>query len=168
MKICSFFGHRNTVATPKLCREIKKTIECLIKERDVQWFLFGSASRFDDLCLKMVTELQKEYPKIKRMYVRSHFPYIEQWYKDYLLESYDDTLIPSRVKNAGKASYVERNQKMIDASDFCVFYYDLQYKPPLKKQSQKDATSYQPKSGTALAYAYAKQKKKEILNLFIE
>jgi hypothetical protein len=31
------------------------------------------------------------------------------------------TIIPNRVEKAGKASYVERNQEMIDASDFVFF-----------------------------------------------
>lgn len=166
MKTCCFIGHRNAIGTPKLCEELRKTIITLIEEKGVKWFLFGSRSKFDDLCLNMITELQQEYPEIKRMYVRSHYPYIEQWYKDYLLESYDDTLMPSGIENAGKASYAERNQAMINASDFCVFYYNEEYKPPLRKQCRSALSAYQPNSGTKLAYEYAKQKKKEIINLF--
>lgn len=63
-----------------------------------------------------------------------------------------------RVFNAGKASYVERNQEMIDASDFCVVYYDPQYRPPKRKYSKRSIGEYQPKSGTALAYEYAHQR----------
>ncbi|MBQ8657744.1 MAG: DUF1273 family protein [Clostridia bacterium] len=166
MRTCSFFGHRNTVATPELCETLRQTVIRLIEEKDVKQFLFGSASKFDDLCLKTVTELQKEYPEIKRMYVRSHYPYIDKLYRDYLLESYDDTIMPSKVKNAGRASYVERNQEMINASDFCVFYYDEEYEPPLKKQSKRALFASQPKSGTRLAYEYARQKEKEIINLY--
>ncbi len=55
---------------------------------------------------------------------------------------------------------------MIDASDICIFYYNESYQPPLRKNSKKDYTSYQPKSGTGIAFAYAKQKKKKIINLF--
>lgn len=51
---------------------------------------------------------------------------------------------------SGRVSYVERNQAMINDSDYCIFYYD---------------ENYQPKSGTALAYTYAKQKKKQIINI---
>ena len=61
---------------------------------------------------------------------------------------------------------MERNEEMIKASDFCVFYYDEEYKPPLRKQSKNALFPYQPKSGTMLAYQYAKQKKKEIINLY--
>ena len=166
MKTCSFFGHRNTVATSELCEELRRTVIRLIEGKGVKCFLFGSASRFDELCLKIVTEIKEEYPEIKRIYVRSQYPYIEKGYKEYLLKSYDDTLMPKRLENAGKASYVERNQEMINASDFCVFYYDEEYKPPVKKQSRGAISACQPKSGTKLAYEYAKQKKKEIINLF--
>ncbi|MBQ8295262.1 MAG: hypothetical protein IJX87_02375 [Clostridia bacterium] len=166
MKTCSFFGHRNIRGSPELCETIRQTVVRLMQENGVKIFLFGSASRFDELCLKIVTEIKAEYPEIQRVYVRSQYPYLEKDYKEYLLESYDDTYMPNRIENAGKASYVERNQEMIDASDFCVFYCDEAYKPPLRKQSRRSLTSYQPKSGTALAYQYAKQKKKEIINLY--
>lgn len=166
MKTCSFFGHRNTVATPELCEKLRQTVSCLIEKESVKRFLFGSASKFDDLCLKIVTEIKEEYPQLQRVYVRSQYPYIDEPYKEYLLENYDDTLMPSKVENAGKASYVERNQEMINASDFCVFYYNERYAPPLRKHSKRALTSYQPNSGTKLAYEYAKQKKKEIINLY--
>ena len=64
--------------------------------------------------------------------------------------------MPERVKNSGKASYILRNQKMIDASDFCVFYYDKNYIPLTNKQTN---------SGTHLAYQYAVKMKKQIINL---
>ena len=67
---------------------------------------------------------------------------------------------------AGKASYVERNHAMINDSDLCVFYYDENYKVDERKYSKRSFTTYQPKSGTRLAYDYAKQKKKEIINVF--
>ncbi len=67
---------------------------------------------------------------------------------------------------AGKASYVERNQAMINDSDLCIFYFDENYRPKEHKYFKRCFTGYQSKSGTALAYNYAKQKKKEIINVF--
>ena len=121
MKACSFFGHRDTPQTDELKQKVRETVERLIVEEGVDTFLFGSRSKFDDLCHIAVTELKEKHPHIKRVYVRSQYPYIDKLYKDYLLESYDDTILPNRVEKAGKASYVERNQEMINASDFCVF-----------------------------------------------
>ena len=77
-KNCSFFGHRNTVATPELREKLKQTVDQLIEENGVSVFLFGSASKFDDLCLETVTELKKVYPEIKRVYVRSVYPQISK------------------------------------------------------------------------------------------
>ncbi len=166
-KRCSFFGHRNTVATPELREKLKQTIVQLIEENGVNVFLFGSASKFDDLCLDTVTELKKVYPEIKRVYVRSVYPQIDERYERYLLEHYDETYMPERIKNAGKASYVERNQAMIDESDFCVFYYDDGYIPPTRKRYGQALANYPPKSGTRLAYEYALQKSKNALKTVI-
>ena len=69
------------------------------------------------------------------------------------------------MENAGKASYVERNQEMINESNFCVVYYDENYLPPRRRNSRRDLTDYQPKSGTAVAYAYAVRKKRGIINV---
>ena len=52
-----------------------------------------------------------------------------------------------KVASAGQASYIERNELMINDSDYCVFYID-------KK------TKY--KSGTKIAHEYAKSKNKNI------
>lgn len=70
------------------------------------------------------------------------------------------------MEKAGKASYVERNQEMINQSNYCIVYYDDNYLPPRRKNSRRDLTDYQPKSGTAVAYEYAIKKKKEIINVF--
>lgn len=66
---------------------------------------------------------------------------------------------------AGVSSYVQRNQAIIDASDYCVFYYDESYKPELRKRSKNSLNFYQPKSGTRLAYNYAMRKKKKLINI---
>ena len=55
---------------------------------------------------------------------------------------------------------------MIDQSDFCIFYYDENYLPPRRKKANADLLDYQPKSGTAVAYNYSLQKKKQIKNFY--
>ena len=166
MKTCCFIGHRNVEKTPELKECLIDAIKRLITDNGVNKFLFGSKSRFDDFCHEVVTELQEQYPDVKRVYVRMYYPELGEPYIGYILENYEDTYIPERIENAGVARYVERNQEMINASDFCVFYYNEEYKPPLRRQSRRSATSYQPNSGTKVAYEYAKQKKKEIINLY--
>ncbi len=99
--------------------------------------------------------------------MRSAFQHIPDWYEDSLLNHYEGTYFPEHIEKAGRASYVERNQEMINQSDFCVVYYDESYAPPQRKNNRRDLTSYQPKSGTKVAYDYAVRKKKEIVNVFV-
>ena len=61
----------------------------------------------------------------------------------------------------------ELREKLIKTI-FCVFYYDSEYKPPMRKYSKHDLTNYQPTSGTKLAYEYAEKKGVEIINLVNE
>lgn len=163
--IATFIGHRKIQNSELLTEQIKRTVLNLIDEKQVDTFLFGSKSDFNSLCLEVVTELQKERPQIRRIYVRAEYPYISKDYEDYLLESYDATYIPENVINAGKAAYVERNYHMIDKADLCIFYYDENYKPPLKPATRGRITREQPKSGTKVAYEYAIRQQKEIINL---
>ena len=161
-----FFGHRKIDKTPELIDRLTKEIEVLITEKDVGIFYFGSKSQFDDLCHKVVTELKEKYPHIKRVYVRSAYQHIPVWYEDSLLQNYEDTYFPEHIEKAGRASYVERNQEMINKSDFCVVYYDENYAPPRRRNSRRDLTDYQPKSGTGIAFDYAIKKNLIIYNIF--
>lgn len=163
---CCFFGHRKINETEDLRKKIYDTVEKLINAQKVHTFLFGSKSEFDDLCLNIVTELKEKHPQIKRVYVRSAYADIDEDYTNYLLEFYEGTYFPETIRGSGKASYVERNQEMINNSKFCVVYYDENYLPPRRKNSRRDLTDYQPKSGTKLAYDYAIKKKSEIINMF--
>ena len=165
-KTCCFFGHRKIDETEDLKVNLYKIIEDLIVNEKVDTFLFGSKSEFDDLCHKTVTELKDKYPYIKRIYVRSAYQYIPDWYEKSLLLNNEGTYFPEHMENAGRASYVERNQEMINHSNFCVVYYDENYLPPRRKNSRRDLFDYQPKSGTAIAHSYAITKKKVIINTF--
>lgn len=171
MKTCSFFGHRNTVEDPELKNRLGELIRFLITEKGVRRFLFGSASRFDEICLRVVTEIQKECVGIQRVCVRAQYPCITKKYEEYLLSIYDECIIPANIECAGKGVYVKRNQEMINASDYCIFYYNEEYLPPKRKQSKKGFGEYQPKSGTRIAYEYACQRKRvgkleEVFNIF--
>ena len=165
-RTCCFFGHRKIDATDGLISRLREIVEDLITDKKVDTLLFGSKSAFDELCLQVVTEFKKKYPHIKRIYVRAEFPYIDESYTEYLLQSYERTYYPERMINAGKAAYVERNCEMIDNSSYCVIYYDENYKPPRRRNSKRDVFDYQPSSGTKLAYDYAIKKNITVINLF--
>lgn len=149
--ICCFIGHREINVTDELKEKLRVVIEHLITDESIDTFLFGSKSHFDDLCYDIVTEIKKKYPHIKRIFVRAEYPYIDESYKAYLLENYEDTYFPKSVLGAGKASYVKRNCEMIDNSRFCIVYYKEDYTPKSRK------------SGTKIAFTYAEKKKKNII-----
>lgn len=152
-KTCCFFGHRTINETEELKLKLVEIIKRLILDEKVDTFLFGSKSRFDSLCLRLVTEIKEVHPQIKRVYVRAEYPYISERYKNYLLRNYEDTYYPKKIINAGKASYVERNYEMIDNSQICVIYYDEQAAPTTRK------------SGTKIALDYAIKKGKKIISV---
>jgi len=147
---CCFIGHRRILETAELREQIYSIVENMIVNEKVDTFLFGSKSQFNSLCYKIVTQLYIKYPYIKRIYVRAEFPEIDDSYRAYLLEHYEDTYYPEKILGAGKVVYVERNREMIDKSVFCVFYY------------QEKNAPQQYKSGTRLALQYAVKKNKKI------
>lgn len=153
--VCSFFGHRKIDITNGLKEKLYTALKRLIIENNVDTFLFGSKSEFDDLCYQIVSNLKTEFPHIKRIYIRSAFPHIDNSYLAYLLKHYEETYFPDHILKAGRASYVKRNYEMIDKSYFCIVYFDESYVPHSNK-----------KSGTKIAYEYAVKKKKEIINVF--
>ena len=67
--IVTFIGHRKLQFDGGFRLRLKEHILKLIDDRNADTFLFGSRSDFNDLCLEVVTEIQKERPDIKRIYV---------------------------------------------------------------------------------------------------
>lgn len=178
-KTCSFFGHRKIEITEKLKQKVKDVVEDLIIHQNLSTFLFGSRSNFDYLCHLVVTDLKKIYPHIKRIaytcksetcILESERQEWENIYSQfekqevYLLGVEEEFEYKAKY-TSGKASYIERNQAMINDSDYCVFYYDENYQPEMRKNSKRSNHYYQPKSGTKLAYDYALAKRKTLINI---
>ena len=180
VKICCFVGHRKIEITDELEQRVCDYIENLIVNENVKIFLFGSRSDFDWLCHAIVDELKTKYTDIKLVAYncRSEASFLEsereKWEEIYShkekrpvhLLCVDEVFDHKTKYKSGRAAYVERNYAMIDDSDYCLFYYDENYLPPKRKWAKRDYFEYQPKSGTALAYKYALQKKKCVHNFF--
>lgn len=161
-KTCCFFGHRRTEETKQLRESLFEIITNLILNHNVSVFLFGSKSKFNDLCHSVVSELKQKYTFIKRIYVRAEYPYISDEYESYLLQNYEETYFPEKLLNSHRAVYIERNFEMIDKSQFCIVYYDPTYTPSPKKLTMSIPKT---KSGTATAYEYAKKRGVHIVNV---
>ena len=166
MHTCCFIGHRSIEDTPELRSKLYKIVVSLI-QKGVRDFIFGDHSQFDDLCYDTVTELKAVYPDIKRIRYRPDYPgELDDYSKQFFLDGYEDNICPEGVEGAGKLSYVKRNQAMITASDICVFYYNESYQPSRRKESKRSFTDYQPKSGTRIAFEFARKKNKKIINVY--
>ena len=137
-KSCSFFGHRNAILNKEQINKLKITVENLILNEDVKIFLFGSRSNFDSLCKEIVDGLKEKYPYIvKKAYTcKSEMCYLENekeeaekvysWFfkKPVKVVTFDEEIKHPKRWSAGRASYVERNEAIINDSDFCIFFYD--------------------------------------------
>ena len=163
---CCFIGHRKIERSKELEDNLYNLLTDLIINKGVSTFLFGSNSEFDNLCLEIISKLKTIYAHIKRIkytcksegcFLLEHKLKWEEFNRKHNIpKTYDSWFeeefhFKNKIK-AGKASYVERNEALINDSNFCIFYYDKNY----SKQ----------KSGTKLAYIYAMQKKKQIFNMF--
>ena len=82
-----------------------------------------------------MSELKETNPTIRRVHVRTDYPNADAYTMRFLTEGYEDSISPDGIAS------VERNQTMILASDFCVFYYNENYLPDLRKASKKALTS---------------------------
>ena len=164
MKACSFFGHRDTPQTDELKQIVRETVERLIVEEGVYTFLFGSRSKFDELCHIVVTELKEKYPHIQRIaYLCKHESGClagkgkdeqrrikELTGREVYVRKFEEIKKSDRVNSAGRACYLERNYWMIDES--CYVVYFLRNIPK--------------KFGTQSAYLYAKKEGKTLVGLF--
>lgn len=164
MLSCCFIGHRNIEVTDTLTTHVRTVVLDLLN-KGVEIFYFGSRSQFNDLCWNIVTDLKTDYPNILRVYIRAEYQYVDNDYTNYLLQFYEDTFYPSQVEGSGKIAYVKRNQLMIGASDYCLFYYNPNYTLPMRK-SKYGLPPKAVRGGTKLAYDYAVSKSKRIINLY--
>ncbi|MBQ8250651.1 MAG: hypothetical protein IJY92_01910 [Alphaproteobacteria bacterium] len=63
-KICTFFGHRDTFSGNDMRARVRDILVDLIEKEGVDFFLFGSYGRFDDMCAGVTRELKTIYPHI--------------------------------------------------------------------------------------------------------
>lgn len=163
-KSCCFIGHRKIPDTQELRNNLQEILIDLIENGTVI-FNFGDHSAFNNVCYETVTKLKETYPQIKRVRFRTDYENADKYTMNFLLVGFEGSICPKGVGKAGKASYVLRNQAMIQKSDVCIFYYDEKYSPADTKDKQNHLNGHSSKSGTAIAYQYAVKIGKRIYNL---
>ena len=165
--VVAIIGHRKVQEKESLVERIYDTVTELIENDGADTFLFGSRSEFNNLCYIVVTEIQKIFPHIRRVYVRAERDYDNV---EHLLDFYEETYFPDRVRGANELCYVLRNGIMIELCDVLLTYCDNNYEPPRKSAKNKMLApvfeNQKPKSGTQMAVQVAKRRRKRVINLF--
>ena len=151
MKI-AFIGHRQVHDVSRCETQLKKILETLIVGQNADTFLFGSRSKFNDICYRAVTELKVRFPHIRRIYIRAEYEYISDTYREYLHTQYEESFFPPEISHAGSKVYVERNYLLVRMCDMLITYCS----PPIPNK----------KSGTQLTVQYARKMKKRIFNMY--
>lgn len=142
--ICCFFGHRNIYNTyiPKL----KEEIENLIINYNVNEFYVGGYGDFDNLAVKTINDIKKNYSNIKLFLVSAYFSTLEK-NKEYILSTYDEIIFPEGLENIPQRfAIIKRNRYMVDNCKYIIAYVKYH-------------------GGAETALNYAKKKKRIIINL---
>lgn len=149
-KICAFFGKMEQELTDEQQRNISKFIEDLIL-MGYSRFHFGGFSYFDSFCYDVVGELKNKYQQIER-YVCNEDPFnlkINNRHKILTEETCNNFIFATNLREWWENEVPKRNCKIVDGSDLIIFFIN------------ENETSY-----ANTAYNYAKQIKKQVVNLF--
>lgn len=169
-KKIAVFGHRKIDEKDKhIVKDINNILKNFVINNDTT-FLFGSNSEFNDTCYNIITKLKDIYNNIKRIgyLCAAEIAFTKdeainyQKYIDKSIENGKQIKIYDQIQQLdfdGKNLYIERNKKMIDNADICIFYYNNKNVKPTNKLGNKT------NSGTKIALEYAKSKCKDIIIL---
>lgn len=149
-KTCSVFGHSTIEITKELENKLFEILKNLT-DKGCEYFYFGGFSMFDELCHKVVSKLKETNNQIKRIFCLSDPRHLRaskrpKWLKS---EDYEDFVYLDLEFDWWYQRIYYRNCAMIDKSDIVLFY-------------AKERENF----GEYKAMKYAKQKKKEMINLF--
>ena len=139
MSVVTFCGHGDFYGDEDVKRWLRETVEALIR-RGADDFLLGGYGGFDACAATAVWELKKQYPAIRSTLV---LPYLDRKVD---ATKYDTTLYPPLEKVPRRFAISKRNEYMVNEADIIVAYVTHDW------------------GGAATTLAYARRKKKEIIN----
>ena len=150
MKI-TFVGHRDLYGDENLCAKIKAAITENIDKNTETIFYCGGYGDFDSMCARICRTVKEEGFICNIVYVTPYIAESQQQKIKYLVDSklYDSSLYPPLENVPYRFSIIRRNEWMINNSDLIVAYVKRSY------------------GGAYKSLEYAKQKKKNIINLAI-
>lgn len=114
MPVCTFFGHRD--CSESMRPLLKKTVEKLIIEQNVQEFLVGHQGNFDKLVYGVLQELQAKY-NITFSIVLAYFPPKKD------TRMYPHSLYPEGAETVPPKFAIDyRNRYMLKKAAFVITY----------------------------------------------
>ena len=142
MPVCTFFGHRD--CSESIRPLLKKTVEKLIIEQNVQEFLVGHQGNFDKMVYRELCRTKKKYPHIDCVVVLAYpTKKGEKWELE--------TLYPFGLEGKPRTyAILLRNRWMVEQADVVVSYVTRGF------------------GGVAQAVSLAKRRGCEILSLLCE
>ncbi len=177
-KTCAILAPKIVKITNELNELIANSIKKLITEENVTRFLFEPKSNFGHICFYVVTKLKKDYPYIQRICYTSKNEFcvlensnnIKQYYSNstnntFSTISYDNEIHYENKYFTDNFSHLERNCKMIDESDICLFYYNENNLNTKFNYYKKIQTKNFSNINLVYSYKYASRNKKTIINL---
>ena len=139
MSVVTFCGHGDFYGDEDVKRWLRDTVEALIL-RGADDFLLGGYGGFDACAASVVWAFKKKYPTIRSTLV---LPYLDRTVD---ASKYDGTLYPPLENVPRRYAISRRNEYMVNEADIVVAYVTHGW------------------GGAATTLAYAKRKKKEIIN----
>lgn len=144
--IVTFCGHSDAILTSDEEKRLKDVILSVLKETPDAVFYLGGYGNFDNLCNRMLKEIQKEFPNLKRVFVTPYLDPDRSVLKN-AEGNYDEILYPFWDKIFPRSAIEKRNRWMIDKSDIVIGYICRSY------------------GGAAKTFDYALQKGKRSVSL---
>ncbi len=119
MAACTFFGHRDCPESIK--GNLKKEIERLICDQQVDTFYVGTQGGFDRMAYSALKKLCNKYSHIKVYRVLAYMPRNDAVSKDNAQS--EDTILPEGIEHVHpRYAIVWRNNWMIDHSKYVIAY----------------------------------------------
>ena len=145
----TFIGHRELIETEDLREKIKTTIIKNINKNIETTFYCGGYGDFDNICAQVCRKIKRDGFRCNIVYVTPYISEAQQQKIKYLtdLKLYDSSLYPSLENIPYRLCIVKRNEWMVNNSDLVIAYVSHSY------------------GGAHRALEFAKQKKKNIINL---
>ena len=150
MGTCIFCGHSRLYGQTDIVKEMCLTVaEELIVSGAVDCFLIGNYGDFDNIAASVCLTLKKKYPQISVNLVLPYYrPHLDEYDKERYAR-FDSVITPELEETPHRYRIIKANEYMVDQADTVIAFvrYD---------------------GGAAKTLAYAKRRKKQIINLATE